>query len=142
MSAGQTRRAAPQADGITPAVAGLLERSDAELVAADLAGDPGERFVHAHLAALRAGAALLAAGGPVARRRAPRPVWELVAAAAPELAPWCARFADAAALRAAVETGRGDVDHARADRAALEAAEFADAVRAHLAADAVALRAS
>ena len=110
-------------------VRALLERSDAELVAADLSSDPAERFVHGHLAALRAGAALVAAVPAPARRRAPRPVWELVALAAPELAGWCATFAAAAPLRAAIETGRGTVDEARADRAVADAAAFADAVR-------------
>ncbi|MDO8107414.1 SAV_6107 family HEPN domain-containing protein [Isoptericola sp. b441] len=114
----------------------LLARSDAELIAADLAGSPDERFVHGHLAALRAGAAVVAARDRLAgRRRGPRPVWELAAAAAPELADWTARFADAAPLRAAVETGRADVDEERADRAVAEAADFAAAVRTLLAAD-------
>ncbi|MCV2393434.1 SAV_6107 family HEPN domain-containing protein [Actinotalea sp. M2MS4P-6] len=119
-----------RAGRLAKAAEALLERSDAELVAADLASDPDERFVHAHLAALRAGAAVLTVNPT--RRRAPRAVWELVAAAAPELAGWCAHFAAAAPVRASIETGRGGVDHARADRAAEDAAAFADAVRAHL----------
>jgi hypothetical protein len=113
----------------------LLNRSDAELVAADLAGSPEERFVHGHLAALRAGAAVVAAVGRTGRRRAPRPVWELVAQAAPELAGWSARFAAAAPLRAAVETGRRDVPAGRADRAVAEATAFSVAVRDLLGAD-------
>jgi hypothetical protein len=118
--------AAPTGPG--PEVLGLLGRSDAELLAADLAADPAERFVHAHLAALRAAAALVAARGAVRRGR-PRPVWELVDAVEPELGAWTARFAAAAGLRAAAETGRGDVDPARADRAVLDATTFASLVR-------------
>ncbi|MCB2177919.1 MAG: hypothetical protein KQH57_19075 [Actinomycetales bacterium] len=110
----------------------LLARSDDELVAADLAGTAEERFVHGHLAALRAGAAVVAALGRPGRRRGPRPVWELVAAVEPELAGWTARFAAAAPLRAAVETGRATVDDARADHAVAEASGFADAVRSLL----------
>jgi hypothetical protein len=113
----------------------LLNRSDAELVAADLAASPEERFVHGHLAALRAGAAVVAATGRTGRRRAPRPVWELVEQAAPELAGWSARFAAAAPLRAAVETGRRDVPASRADRAVAEATAFSVAVRELLGAE-------
>ncbi|WP_448629652.1 SAV_6107 family HEPN domain-containing protein [Cellulomonas soli] len=51
----------------------LFERADAELVAAQFSPEPWEQFSHAHLAALRAGAAVLAARSapPVAGRRAP-----------------------------------------------------------------------
>ena len=126
----RTRGSEVQAEwAVTPRVQELLARSDGELVAADLAPDAGSRFVHAHLAALRAGAALLAATEGSPRRRAPRPVWELVAAVAPDLAGWTARFASAAPLRAAVENGRSEVDDMRADRAVAEATAFADTVR-------------
>lgn len=109
-----------------PAAAALLARSDAELVAASLA-PPSDRFVHAHLAALRAGAALLAVHGRPSRR--PRPVWELVAATAPGLAGWAQWFAQGAALRAGVESGRAEVDAERADRTLAAAETFAGAVR-------------
>lgn len=116
----------------------LLERSDAELVAATFSSEPAERFVHAHLAALRAGAALVEAraalsGTRAARRGRPRPVWELVAALEPGLSGWTAVFAAAAPLRAAVETGRGDVDDDRADLALTSAEAFGDEVRQLLA---------
>ncbi len=84
----------------------LLLRSRHELAAAETASEPGARFRHAHLAALRAAAAVLAVREvPVARRR-PRPVWERLARAAPELAAWAAFFAAGADLRAALESGR------------------------------------
>lgn len=125
----------------------LMGRSDAELVAAQLATDPGEQFVHAHLAALRAGAALLQVTGRPARRPAPRTVWDMVSAVAPELGEWTAFFADGASARAAVESGRGTVDTARAERTLRAAEDFQDALRAVLdpdggAQDALALRAS
>lgn len=108
----------------------LLRRSDEELVAAQLAGDPGERFVHAHLAALRAGAAVLELAPRPSRRARPRPVWDLVADAAPALAPQAAWFAAGAALRAAVEAGRaGEVPVERAESALAAAEDFQDAVR-------------
>ncbi len=116
------------------AVERLLARSDAELVAATFSGEPAERFLHAHLAALRAGAALVeahaaAAGSRSARRGRPRPVWELVATIAPELRRWTAVFAAAAPLRAAVENGRSEVGDERAEVALSAAEEFQDAVR-------------
>ena len=53
----------------------LLQRADAELVAAQFSSEAWERFSHAHLAALRGGAALLAVrgrpGGPSAQTLVP-----------------------------------------------------------------------
>src|SRR3954447_6706964 len=80
----------------------LLRRADAELVAAQLSGEAWELFTHAHLAALRAGAAVVAArtASPARHgRNALRTVWQLLDAVAPELAAWSAYFADAASLR-------------------------------------------
>lgn len=115
---------------VPPQVDQLLARSDAELVAAQLAQLPGDRYVHAHLAALRAGAALLEVTGRPRRRPAPRTVWDMVAAVAPELGGWTAFFASGAPLRSAVEAGRDDaVDVARADQAVAAAEDFQDAVR-------------
>ena len=110
----------------------LLARSDAELVAAQLASAPGERFVHAHLAALRAGAALLQVTGRPTRRPAPRTVWEMVSVVAPEMAAWTAYFADGASVRSAVEAGRQDVAPERADRTVSAAEDFQDAIRSRL----------
>lgn len=115
----------------------LLARSDGELVAAQLAGSVGERFVHAHLAALRAGAALLEVTGRPRRRPTPRTVWDMVAAVAPELEQWTTFFAAGARLRAAIESGRdGVVDADRTDRTVAAAEDFQDVVRRRLSADA------
>jgi len=109
----------------------LLARSDAELVAATLASAPDETLLHAHLAALRAGAALVQVRGRPGGRPAPRTVWDMVAVLAPELAAWAAFFADNAGTRSAVEAGRGDlVDGRRAERALAAAEDFQTAVRA------------
>jgi len=109
----------------------LLARSDAELVAATLASAPDETLLHAHLAALRAGAALVQVRGRPGGRPAPRTVWDMVAVLAPELAAWAAFFADNAGTRSAVEAGRGDlVDARRAERALAAAEDFQTAVRA------------
>lgn len=115
--------------GVPVGVLELLRRSDAELVAAQLAQDPPDRFRHAHLAALRAAAAVLPAD-PARRRARPRPVWDQLAEVAPELAGWAALFADGAAIRAAVEAGRADVVAVdRADRTLAAAEDFQDVVR-------------
>lgn len=111
----------------------LLARSDAEVVAATLASAPDETLLHAHLAALRAGAALVHVRGRPGGRPAPRTVWDMVAVVAPNLAGWSAFFADNAAVRAAVEAGRGhSVDRGRAERALAAAEDFQDAVRGEL----------
>ena len=68
-----------------------------------------ERYATAHLAALRAAAAVLAArvqpDRPGPRRSRPTSVWVLLPAIAPELEEWAAFFAAGAAKRAAAEAG-------------------------------------
>jgi hypothetical protein len=68
----------------------------------------GSRFVAAHLAALRAAAAVVAArsepGGP-GRRKKPQSVWELLPRVEPALCEWAAFFAAGAGKRAAAEAG-------------------------------------
>ena len=98
------------------AVLDLLNQSRACLAEAASATTACERYAAAHLAALRAGAAVLAAraraesGGGGARRgrgraRGPRNVWTVLATIAPELAEWADFFAAGAAKRAAAEAG-------------------------------------
>lgn len=68
----------------------------------------GLRYATAHLAALRAAAAVLAARAapaPGARRGRPTSVWTLLVMVAPELREWAAFFAAGAAKRAAAEAG-------------------------------------
>ena len=111
----------------------LLSRADAELLAAQYSAEAWEQFSHAHLAALRAAAAVVAAGPPSSGRGGPRTVWQLLAEAAPDLARWATLFADAAPLRSAVDAGRFDsVDPARAERALCDAEDFVDVARAAL----------
>lgn len=111
----------------------LMTRADAELLAAQFSTEPGERFVHAHLAGLRAAAALIAVRGRPAGRRGPRTVWEMLAAVAPEVETWSAYFAGGADLRRSVEAGRTDVvDAARAEELLCAAEDFLDEVGALL----------
>ncbi|GAA4629361.1 SAV_6107 family HEPN domain-containing protein [Cellulomonas oligotrophica] len=119
--------------GLAPRTTEQLARADAELLAAQFSGEPWETFGHAHLAALRAGAALVAERGRPSRRGAPRTVWGMLDAVAPELASQTAYFAASAGLRAAVDAGRFDaVSAERAERTLCAAEDFVDAVRAAL----------
>ncbi len=109
----------------------MLARADTELLAAQFSAEAWERFTHAHLAAVRAAAAVVAARGRPSGRGAPRTVWEMLVAVAPEMTRWAALFADGAPLRAALEAGRFDaVPVARADQALCDAEDFVDLARA------------
>ena len=105
--------AGPQAPAI-PAHA-LPHRTPAELLAlarrglaeAEQQRADGLRYATAHLAALRAAAAVLAARArPVPSRRSRLTnVWVLLTMVAPELSEWAAFFAASAGKRAAAEAG-------------------------------------
>lgn len=115
----------------------LLQRADAELVAAQFSSEAWERFYHSHLAALRGGAALLAVRGRPGGRRPPRTVWDMLRVVAPELEHWSDCFAGGAGLRSAIEAGRFDaVSEERAEQALCAAEDFIDELRALLTADA------
>ena len=106
----------------------LLDRGRRGLADAYVARNPGERYVAAHLAALRCAAAVLAVRGRPSRR-GPTNVWAVLPVVAPELTEWAAFFAAGAARRAAVEAGRSEAVTAReADDLMRDAATFADLV--------------
>ncbi|WZH53231.1 MAG: SAV_6107 family HEPN domain-containing protein [Nocardioides alkalitolerans] len=84
-----------------------LTRSATSLREALLAPDATTRYACAHVAALRAAAALLAARtvpAPGARRRS-RNAWVLLREAVPELSDWAAFFASGAGTYAAAQAG-------------------------------------
>ncbi len=114
----------------TPAAQDLLVRAARELRAAEGAADPADRFLHAHLAALRtAGAVIAVRGRPTARARA-RTAWEILSRVAPEYRAWATYFAAGADLRAALESGRrSEVSQARADHVLSMARMFLGAVQ-------------
>ena len=92
-----------------PAALDLLAQARTGLDEAASLETPNERYATAHLAALRAAAAVLAALGrpetnPRARTRI-RSAWELLPDIAPELSEWSALFASGAARRARAEAG-------------------------------------
>ncbi|HWG61742.1 MAG TPA: SAV_6107 family HEPN domain-containing protein [Streptosporangiaceae bacterium] len=91
-----------------PSALALLESARRGLADAGSEHGPGARYVAAHLAALRAAAAVVAAKADPAqpgRRRAPRSVWELLPRVEPALSEWSAFFAAGAGKRAAAEAG-------------------------------------
>ena len=112
-AAGSTGRTVTAAVGVPAHV--LPQRSPAELLALARAGldeaeeTPAEglRYAAAHLAALRAAAAILAARARPEPRRRNRltSVWALLTAVAPELGEWAAFFAAGASKRVAAEAG-------------------------------------
>jgi hypothetical protein len=83
-----------------------LERSAGSLREAITARDVPTRYACAHVSALRAAAALLAARAqPAPRSRRQKNAWVLLAEVAPELAEWARFFAAGATKRAAAEAG-------------------------------------
>lgn len=85
----------------------------------------GLRYAAAHLAALRAAAAMLAARARPAptRRNRVTSVWALLVVVAPELGEWANYFATGATKRAAAEAGIPRVVSAREADDLLRAAE-------------------
>ena len=95
--------------GLPATTHSYLIRSADSLHEAITAGDVPTRYACAHVAALRAAAALLAARArpePQRRRRtAQKNAWVLLTEVAPELGEWASFFAAGAAKRAAAEAG-------------------------------------
>lgn len=83
----------------------LLEQARQGLIDAECAPDPADRYVGAHLAALRAAAAVLAARARPRVRSRPTSAWTLLAGVAPELAEWASFFAAGSATRIATQAG-------------------------------------
>jgi hypothetical protein len=85
-----------------------LARAAESLSEAISSPEASTRYACAHVSALRAAAALLAARArpaPTTRRRSQRNAWVLLTEVAPELAEWAQFFAAGAAKRAAAEAG-------------------------------------
>lgn len=107
----------------------LLDRSADGLRLAERCDDPGDRFVAAHLAALRAAAAVLAVRGRPKRASGALNVWQVLPRVAPELGEWAAFFAAGAPKRSAIEAGRTHVVTTRqADDLLRDATAFAGIV--------------
>jgi HEPN superfamily protein len=109
----------------SPSVRILLEQARQGLLDAEYAAHPVDRYAQAHLAALRAVAAVLAARARPRNRAQPTSAWALLATVAPELAEWSAFFAASSATRSAAEAGAHRLVTARdADDLVRQAGEF------------------
>lgn len=108
----------------------LLGSAARGLLEAHASPEPARRYAAAHLAALRAAAAVLAARAhPVTRGRI-RSVWALLPVVAPQLQEWSAFFAASAAKRAAADAG---LPHVVSQREADDLVRDAEAFLAHVA---------
>ncbi len=107
-----------------------LAAARAALVEAELAEHPADRFLGAHLAALRVAAVVLAIRTRPARRSSRlSDVWQLLGEVAPEYAEWAGFFAATALKRQAVAAGAVALVSAReADDLIRDAGLFCDAV--------------
>src|SRR5260370_32853513 len=102
----QLRRDRPRCR-VAPSALALLESARQGLAAAECDPSAGGRDVGAHVAALRAAAAVVAARAEPAspRRKRPQSVWELLPRVEPTLSEWAAFFAAGAGKRGAAEAG-------------------------------------
>lgn len=109
----------------------LLIAARRGLLEATLADTPAARYAAAHLAALRAAAAVLAARArPSVRRSGPRSVWLLLPRIAPELTEWAQFFAAGSAKRSLAGAGVAVVSVREADDLLRDAQAFCDLVSA------------
>ena len=113
----------------------LLGSSARGLIEAYATSEPGRRYATAHLAALRAAAAVLAARAHPVRRGRIRSVWSLLPGVAPQLQEWATFFAGGAAKRAAADAGLQVVSQREADDLIRDAESFLVQVAALLGVD-------
>lgn len=115
----------------------LVRRAEFELGQVTAEQDVTERFLHAHMAALRASGAVLelhlSPRGPRSTRRV-RSAWVQLAEAGPEWEPWATYFAQGAHVRAAIEAGRSvDLAAGEAEELVAAATDFLVEVQAAVA---------
>lgn len=112
----------------------LLADARSALGRAMRADGPADRFATAHLAALRAAAAVLAARARP-RRTASRSAWDLLTRVAPEYEEWSLFFASSARVRQAIEAGiTSRVSDRAADDLVRQSAQFVELVERDLSA--------
>lgn len=93
-----------------------LQRARSCIAEAELARRPTDRYLAAHLAALRVVAIVLTHRAPstkVRRMGRPQNAWRMLAEVAPELAEWAAFFAATEAKRDAIRAGANSIVSAR-----------------------------
>jgi hypothetical protein len=93
---------------VAPTALAMLSSARQGLAAAENERTAGARYVTAHLAAIRAAAAVVSARAEPptsSRRQRPQSVWALLPRVEPALTEWAAFFAAGASKRAAAEAG-------------------------------------
>jgi len=91
-----------------------LQRARTALVEAELSCHPSDRYLAAHLAALRVAAIVLALRARPGRASSrPRNAWLVLAEVAPEFGEWAAFFAATQGKREAVRAGATTIVNAR-----------------------------
>ena len=90
---------------ISVAVLDLVERARTTLESACRTSEASERYRDAHLGALRAAAAIVAARTTPTPRARPRSVWQVLPGVAPELGEWAAFFAACSAHQSVIDRG-------------------------------------
>ncbi|GAA4614153.1 SAV_6107 family HEPN domain-containing protein [Saccharopolyspora hordei] len=119
----------PTPEAETPAGSlSLLLHARTCLHDAEQADRPAERYVAAHVAALRAATAVVVARSRQCGEQRPASVWRLVTDAAPELREWAAYFAARSDRRAAAEAGAPTITWLDADALLARSREFLDIV--------------
>lgn len=113
----------PSTRPLPEAVLDLLNLAARGLAAAAAATTADERYAEAHLSALRAAAAVLAARARPGSR-GPSSVWVLLPEVAPEMGEWATFFAAGAGKRAAAAAGIPVVGTREADDLLRDAARF------------------
>ena len=127
--------AVPVSPPIPPQARELLGSAARGLLEAHVTPEPSRRYVAAHLAALRAAAAVLAARAHPVKRGRIRSVWVLLPVVAPQLQEWSAFFAAGAGKRAAAEAGLPVVSQREADDLLRDSEIFLSQVAALLGVD-------
>lgn len=110
----------------------LIDRTRIGLLQACHADTAEERYRLAHLAALRAAAAVLAADARRAPGSGPRNVWAVLPPVAPELAEWAQFFEGTARRRSLLERGAVVVTTREADDLVRQVETFLELVLVHL----------
>jgi SAV_6107-like HEPN len=127
-----TRTATPPRAPLASTALDLLDRSRAGLLSACHADTAAERYIEAHLAALRAATALLAARSKPSRSSQLRSVWEVLPQVAPELTEWAVFFAASARRRARFERGSSGPGAREADDLLRQSETFFELVQGGL----------
>lgn len=111
----------------------LLKRAHRELDDALTQRSLREKFIRAHMAALRAAAAALALSPPETKRGKVKSAWVQLAELGPQWAPWVEFYTASAQTRAAIEAGLlREIAERDVEQAVQVASQFLHVVESHI----------